>query len=89
MTEGRKAEDLIKECLGEWEMASCDAEGHFEGTLIAWNLAVRLISAKRFGTIMGTELEDSETRKHFMVHYMIENRFWKGWKALAPWISQI
>ena len=67
MTEGRKAEEIIKEFLGDWEMERIDAEGHSGGTLIAMNPTVRIIYVNHYGSTLGTEVEDSEMGKHFCI----------------------
>ena len=67
MIEGQNAEEVVKECIKDWGMTSSDSDGHSGGTLTAWSHALNLISIKRFGTVIGTELEDSEIWKHFMV----------------------
>ena len=48
-------------------MSSIDAEGHSVGTLTSCSPVVRLISVNRYGLILGTEIEDSETGKHFFI----------------------
>ena len=67
MSKGKKAEEAVKECVKGWGMTNNDADGHLGGTLTAWSPALNLISVHRFGTVVGTKLEDSETGKHFMI----------------------
>ena len=67
MLEGKKAEELVEECSKDWGMTSSDSDGHSGGSLIVWSLALNLVSFQRYGAVVGTELEDSETGKRFMI----------------------
>ena len=44
MTEGNKAEEMVKECIKDWGMMSSDAYGHSGGTLTASSPAPKMIS---------------------------------------------
>ena len=48
-------------------MASSDSNGPLGGTITAWSPTLSLISVQKFDTVVGTELEDSETGKRFMI----------------------
>ena len=67
MTEGKKEEEVVKECIKDWRMTSSDADGHSGGTLTTWSPTLNLIYVKRFETVVGTELEDNEIGKRFMI----------------------
>ena len=67
MTEGKKEEEVVKGCLKDWGMTSIDADDHSGGTLIAWSPALNLISIQCFEASVGTELEDNEMGKRFMI----------------------
>ena len=58
---------MVKQSIKDWGMNSSDLDCHLGGTIIAWSPSLNLISVKRFRIVMGIELEDSETGKHFMV----------------------
>ena len=93
MTEGKKAEEVVKECIKNWGMANRDVDRNLGGTLTALSPAVRLISINYFGPIFGMELEDSDIGKHlFILNYtgpfMIEKSYGKEWINQESWISQ-
>ena len=54
MTEGKKVEEVLKECLKDWGMTSCDSDGHSGGTLTAWSPALKMILVHKFDTKIGT-----------------------------------
>ena len=54
MTEGHKAEYMVRECVKEWDMERTDAEGHSGGTLTAWSPDLKTISVNRFRVVLGT-----------------------------------
>ena len=93
MLEGKKAEELVKECNKDWGMTSSDSDGHSRGSLTAWSLALNLISVQHYGVVVGTELEDNETGKRFMIlnvygPFYDKKPFGKDWKVLEPWTCQ-
>ena len=67
MTEGKKAEEIVRECIKYWGMTSSDADGNSGGTLTAWSLALKMISIKKFDATIRVELEDSEIGKQFTI----------------------
>ena len=54
MSEGKKAEKAVKECIKDWGMTISDADGHSGGTLTAWSPALNMISVQIFGSVVGT-----------------------------------
>ena len=43
MTEGKKVEEIVKECIKYWGMTSSDVDGNSRGTLTAWSPALKMI----------------------------------------------
>ena len=85
MMEGRKAEEMIKECIGESGMTSINTEGLSGGSLTGCSSAVKLIFVNRYCPILGMELEDSDTRKNLFIlnctgPFMIEKSYGKEWR---------
>ena len=67
MMEGKRVEEVMRNCVKYWRMESIDAEGHSGGILTAWSPEIKLLSETLYGSVLGTLLEDGETRLSYTI----------------------
>ena len=65
--EGKTVEEAINECAKDWKMQSINTEGNSRGILTAWIPMMNMISTTRYGLVLGTLMEDKETRLSYTI----------------------